>query len=268
LARFVPKRHINDQHEWADVSSEAPRQFELFSPRLRSLIEQKESESRRALSLILLGHFERGASLKEGVAEAYRDYESIKSLSVGLRPKDVLNYATFFWDFSKRSVMGAMPAPKSSFQRSRYIDSFLDGTDAQKIHNGEKTLADVRIDLGVMHDASLADGLRELAALNQDVAKKMTRELGENASIDNSRAFKHISAFTSTTVVLTRAASEMGASEEAAVDLGDYIEDMWDEIDTDMQDFREIEENELSPEDLYEENAEAEGASAGDIESP
>lgn len=249
-ARAICDRSVPDQfrpkgEEFGADKPVEPIGIGSFSRQVESFVELPRSRSREALDEFLLLYFQRGFGLKGTVERAWRDYQSIGDEVVQLGLLDVLDYASFFWNFS-----GADPDAVQN-----YADScFGDEEALRAVLEGSRTLTDARVDWGAVRGFEAGKELKRMAMINTRLSQQLSRELMQEEGMGDTQRYKNIASFQRTTMIVTQAAQEIGTNEEEAIELGEFFEDMWDDIDQDIDDYRALESTEVSPEDLEAEN--------------
>lgn len=242
--RSMPDHRIIDELNWPRKSIGENLRMPKFSRKIQQFLSRPDHTSRQALEELLMAYYMSGFGLQESVMQAFHDYETIDDRVVSLEGIDVLNYATFFWDFANGD-------PE---EQKKYVDRACRRPEIINIYHNNRVLSDVRIDWGVIRDYEAGREMRRLAMINTKIAQQTSRDLRDVDTIENSRAYKHIGQFQNVTVNIAMAANEIGGSEETAVSLNDFFDDMWEEVDSDIHDYREMEAHEMTPEDLQSEN--------------
>jgi hypothetical protein len=245
--RSVPSRFRPEGEEFSAGELGQPIGIGSFSRQVESFVELPRSRSREALDEFLLLYFQRGFGLKGAVERAWRDYQSIGDEVIQLGLLDVLDYASFFWNFS-----GADPEAVQAYASA----CFQDGGPLRSVLDGSRSLTDARVDWGAVRGFQAGKELKRMAMINTRLSQQLSRELMQEDGIGDTRRYKNIASFQRTTMIVTQAAQEIGTNEEEAIELGEFFEDMWDEIDQDIDDYRALESTEVSPEDLQAENDE------------
>jgi hypothetical protein len=246
IDRSMPSHRIVDGLKWPREAVKQDLNMPKLSDKIQQFLKRPNHSSRKALEQLLLAYYVSGFGLHEAVMHTFRDYETIDDRVVPLTELDILNYATFFWDFSSGNKE----------EHEDYISKGIRDPDIIDIYHTTQSLSDVRMEWGVIRDYEAGKELRRLAMLNTKIAQKISRDLQDADTLENSRSFKHIAQFQTTTINVVKAASEIGGGEQTAVSLNDFFNDMWDEVDSDIQDYREMEDHEMTPDELYAENEE------------
>lgn len=256
--RTIPEGWRPDGGEFSSVETTKRRNIGSFSAQLDSFTKLPRSRSREALDEFLLIYFQRGFGLKGAVERGWRDYQSIGDEVVQLNLLDVLDYASFFWNFSVQQEKEAEEFASHAFEN---------GGALQEIVAGRRSLVDARVDWGAVRGFEAGKELKRMAMINTRLSQQISRELLEEDEIGDTQRYKNIASFQRTTMIVTQAAQEIGSNEEEAIELGEFFEDMWDEIDQDIDDYRALESTEVSPEELKAENDEVRDTDAPDAPS-
>lgn len=248
LDASVPPEFRVEQPEWPPPRPNADWEIERFSGRLRRFLNRGSHESRKIIDQLLLAYYQRGFGLKGAVERTQADYSTIGEDVLPLGVMDLLSYAAFFWNFD---------APQE--ETERYADNHLAGV-RRAVYDGNRTLRDVRLSAGVVRGFDAGKELRRMASVNTKLAQELSKELlsGEDIDVEESRKYKDIASFQNTTVAVVRAAREIGTGEQEGLRLKQFFDDVWQDVDKDIDDYEELEDRHTSPEELQAENQEVE----------
>jgi hypothetical protein len=237
---FLPSRW-RVEADWNRSGLHEERSIEPLSEQLVSFLELPRSESRRALEELMLGYWTEGFPLRSTVERAYMDYQTMSRSSVPISIMDVLAFGAFFWNFGRGERAEHLAfAGEALGQESDYVE----------ILRGDRSIQEIRMDWGVVRGFEAGEELKRMAMLNTRLSQRLSRELLGEEGIGDSSRYKNISSFQRTTMVVARAAEEIGTNEEDALELNDFFEEMWEDVDEDIRDYRYLEADEVSPEDL------------------
>jgi len=244
----IPLEFRADNPDWPDASARSEWEIEPFSRRLRRFLNRGDHRSRQIIDQLLLAYYQRGFGLKGAVERTHLDYKTIGEDVLPLDVMDLLSYSAFFWNWDTMHS-----------RADDYVDRHL--TEQRKaVYNSTRTLRDVRLSAGVVRGFDAGKELRRMASINTKLAQELSQELlrGEEVEVEESRKYKDIASFQNTTVAVVRAAREIGTSEEEGLRLQQFFDDVWQDVDKDIDDYEELEDHQTSPEELQAENQEVE----------
>lgn len=245
----IPPGFRAENPKWPRPRPDREWQIEPFSRRLRRFLNRGDHRSRQIIDELLLAYFQRGFGLKGAVERTQADYKTCGEDVLPLGTMDLLSYAAFFWNFDT-------PHDRAD----EYAEEHLSGR-RRAVYDGDRTLKDVRLSAGVVRGFNAGEELRRMSAINTKLAQELSKELlsGGEVDVEDSRRYKDIASFQNTTVNIVRAAREIGTSEEEGLRLQQFFDEVWEDVDEDIDDYEELEDRETSPEELQAENQEVEG---------
>lgn len=246
----VPRPFRTENPSWPPMRPSSDWEIDQFSGRLRRFLNRGDHQSREIIDQLLLAYYQRGFGLKGAVERTRADYTTIGEDVLPMDVMDLLSYAAFFWNFDTMHD-----------QADEYARRHLRGA-RRSVYEGTRTLRDVRLSAGVVRGFDAGKELRRMAAVNTKLAQELSKELleGDEVDVEESRKYKDIASFQNTTVNVVRAAREIGTSEEEGLRLQQFFDEVWEEVDQDIDDYQELEDHETSPEELQAENQEVEAS--------
>ena len=239
---------VREDRQWDWVHGLSPRTRGTHkSLSFQRFMMRHDHRARRALEEIAMCHWSCPHDYRQVVARTFNDYHAIGETVPKLSPGDVAHFIRFYWDWG---------TDQDYEGQKRYIQEHMDG-DAYSIFIGQKTIQDVRVQYGALTGYQREMLLRRVAMNVLSLADKVSRALHGMGSVDT-QALSHFAGFLSSAGNFAKLEADIAQDTDVERSLQDFIETQLadDDFNHNPPKVSDLQDINLSPEDLYRENEE------------